>query len=127
MRNGSGTRSTSGRTLSRFESLLLREIEKSAAMILRDPGLRAPMPRFRVVSPHGECSALYDRERVRQLMGGMRKVRQEKVGAAIIIALGAFVQSKGASHCVYVTTADLPDPRPLLPRSLTVKPAKPGP
>ncbi len=94
--------------LSNFKSVLLREIEKSAAMILRDPGLRAPMPRFRVISPQGECSVLYDREAILRLCGG-RKRHSEDVGIVIISALGAFVQSRGASHCVYVTTADLPD------------------
>ena len=89
--------------LSGFETVLLREIERSATMIIGD-GLRAPMPRFRIE----ECSVMFDRERLRKIAGKRRR-HAEEIGTAIISVLGAFVESKGASHCVYVTTADVPD------------------
>jgi hypothetical protein len=90
--------------LSAFESVLLREIERSATMIIGDPGLRAPMPRFRIE----ECSVLFDRELLRKIAGKRRR-HAEEMGTAIISVLGAFVESNGASNCVYVTTADVPD------------------
>ena len=81
-------------------------------MIIGDPGLRAPMPRFRLE----ECAIMNDRERLRKIAGKRRR-HAEEIGTAIISVLGAFVESKGASHCVYVTTADVPD----LPKAIVAR------